>query len=138
MPTTITEFGIVASIQELCGNSHLENGNIFQFHSIGGMLNVSPIVMLTMYRITQELIANCQKHSGASAASVSIALNHEEQTIKLTCSDNGIGFSIKMKSKGLGLSNIQNRLNLINGSMSIEKVSSLNIVNINIPYEPKV
>ncbi len=68
---------------------------------------------LNILRIIQEQLNNILKHS--SATKVSINLLQTKKTIKLTISDNGIGFDIRKKRKGIGLINIKSRAAAYNG-----------------------
>lgn len=74
-------------------------------------------VRFHLYRVLQELLQNIHKHSSATHAT--IKLYKEQSNIKLIVVDNGKGF-IKTPKKGIGISNIQNRLKEINGNLIIE------------------
>lgn len=76
-----------------------------------------PKVRFHLYRVLQELLQNIHKHSSATHAT--IKLYKEQSNIKLIVVDNGKGF-IKTAKKGIGISNIQNRLKEINGNLIIE------------------
>jgi len=76
-------------------------------------------VEVIIYRIIGELITNTLKH--ASASKVEISLFDHENKLELVYSDNGIGFEINnIKSKGMGLSNINSRVKSLDGEMEIE------------------
>lgn len=69
---------------------------------------------LTLFRIVQEQINNILKHAGATR--VSIRLSQDNKSILLTITDNGIGFDTTRKQKGIGISNIKNRVESFNGT----------------------
>ena len=72
-----------------------------------------------MYRILQEIVNNAIKHANAKDISVSISQIENELQIKI--SDNGIGFDYESKKKkSFGLTNIQNRVQEINGNLEVE------------------
>lgn len=79
-------------------------------------IHINPKIRFHLYRIIQELIQNIHKHSSATAASVKIDL--EDSVLTLSVKDNGKGLR-KSTKKGIGLSNITERLNEINGSLDI-------------------
>jgi signal transduction histidine kinase len=61
-------------------------------------------------------------------------MNTDEDKLHLTISDDGKGFDTQFKTDGLGLRNLYNRVNLLNGRLDIE--SGLNkgsIFHIHIP-----
>jgi len=61
---------------------------------------------------------NVLKH--ASATEITIGLVIQNKSLSLIVSDNGIGYQIEQISKGLGLTTIEKRASLLNGSFNIE------------------
>ena len=71
-----------------------------------------------LYRIIGELVTNTMKH--ASASKIEISLFDYGNKLELFYSDNGIGFNVKnIKSKGMGLSNIDSRVKSLDGEIEI-------------------
>lgn len=71
-----------------------------------------------LYRIIGELVTNTLKH--ASATKIEISLFDYGNKLELFYSDNGIGFNMKnIKSKGMGLSNIDSRVKSLDGKVEI-------------------
>lgn len=73
---------------------------------------------LHLFRIIQEVLNNACKHSKASIITFTAAYN--QRLLILAFHDNGIGFNTHDKSDGLGLSNIHNRVALLNATYHIE------------------
>jgi len=75
---------------------------------------------ILVYRILQESLNNIIKHSQAKNAEVSI--NKEADLISIRVSDNGVGYapSITVSSRGIGVSGMQERAQLLHGEISIE------------------
>jgi len=76
-------------------------------------------VTLCIYRIAQEALRNCVKHSGASSALV--LLQNTGGEIRLTVEDAGRGFMVNSATmkKGLGFTSMQDRLRIVGGKMQI-------------------
>ncbi|MEI7500844.1 MAG: ATP-binding protein [Bacteroidota bacterium] len=77
----------------------------------------------TLYRITTELINNTLKYAGATHVNISYFYASEKNRISFTYTDNGIGFDLALIEKrkdGLGLLNIQQRIMLIRGVITIK------------------
>ncbi len=72
---------------------------------------------LGLYRVVQESFSNTIKY--ANATEVNIRLEEKENKIRLVYSDNGNGFDLSTVKKGLGLINIQNRIENFNGKATI-------------------
>jgi signal transduction histidine kinase len=72
-----------------------------------------------LYRITQELLQNANKHSQANSVHLQF-IGDNENKISLIYEDDGVGFNSRQKYKGLGLKNIKNRVQLINGTLQVD------------------
>lgn len=68
--------------------------------------------------IIQEAITNILKHAKASA--VDIFIYKEEEGVVLQINDNGKGFDVAAKAKGMGLRSIQQRVLSLQGNLQIE------------------
>jgi len=78
---------------------------------------------LMLYRITTELIKNTLTY--ANATNVEISYNYEKsrKTVSFLYKDNGVGFDwekLKKERKGLGLMNIQQRVQILKGTIEIK------------------
>ena len=76
-----------------------------------------PKMELTLYRIIQEQVNNICKH--AKANNIVIHLREKEDHLDLSILDDGAGFDTTKKGNGIGLRNIQSRVNIYSGSMNI-------------------
>lgn len=77
--------------------------------------DLSEIKKINIYRVLQELLNNISKH--AKATEVELSVNRHLDDINIIITDNGIGFSID--EKGIGLKNIQERLEIISAVINI-------------------
>ena len=73
---------------------------------------------LHVYRIIQELLNNALKHSESSEIDVQVHNMDNELLIKVE--DNGKGFKVNEVVKGLGLGNLESRINVLKGEMDID------------------
>jgi signal transduction histidine kinase len=74
-------------------------------------------IKLTAYRVVQEQLNNIIKHSKAGNAEVQLSI--VKKVLKVTITDDGIGFDPGKKIKGIGFSNIVNRAEVHHGSVRI-------------------
>lgn len=72
---------------------------------------------VNLYRIIQELFSNIIKYAGATEINVNLV--QENKTLLLEVADNGKGFHVEQKAKGIGLANIRHRANLFEGKCNI-------------------
>ena len=78
---------------------------------------LSDTEQLVIFRVVQEQLNNIIKY--ASASTVFIDLFTTNDICRLTISDNGIGFDTAVIHKGIGLTNMRNRVEAINGVLEI-------------------
>src|SRR5207302_7503438 len=79
-------------------------------------------VRLDFFLIFKESVNNLIKYSKASFAEINIIL--EDQHLKMSVTDNGVGFDLNNYRPGIGLENIHKRARQINGTITIK--SALN------------
>ena len=121
MPATLQHFGIIKAIEEFTDRMNLAGKskiNFEYFEVDEDKLNSTFKLML--YRITQEIINNTIKH--ADASNINIQLIGDENELVLTIEDNGTGFDVQkaMKEEGIGLKNIQLRVDYLKGILNID------------------
>jgi len=93
-------------------------------------------VGLCLFRVIQEALHNAQKHSGVRRIDVQLAEHSNE--VHLTVRDSGKGFDIEVaqRGRGLGLTSMQERVRLVNGTISIEsKPTDGTIIHVRVPVE---
>ncbi|HXB93140.1 MAG TPA: PAS domain S-box protein [Puia sp.] len=73
---------------------------------------------LNIYRIIQEQITNILKH--AHASSVDILLGSDDGFIHVTVADDGKGFELTDNRKGIGITNMINRIESFNGDYLLD------------------
>lgn len=116
MPETLKNIGLEIALKELCEAMAQKHFSI-QFESFNLSENISFKTQTALYRIVQESISNITKY--AQASSVIVQISQNDDLLSLTIEDDGVGFDKSEVVYGLGLKNIQNRVQLINGTVDI-------------------
>lgn len=136
MPPVLKKFGIYSAFEELenainrTGVVNLSINSDFDWDLENEMQQ------LHLFRIVQELIQNALKH--AKAKLVSIVFEKKDNLLCLNYSDDGVGFPKNEETKGLGLDNLETRVQVLNGSWHINKqVSKGAEIKIRIPLYEK-
>lgn len=82
--------------------------------------NLPHEVGLPLFRVLQEAVNNSIKHSGVKQ--VEVQLWEDSGEIHLSVRDSGKGFDVEtaMRGKGLGLTSMQERVRLLNGTIHIQ------------------
>jgi len=71
-----------------------------------------------VYRVIQEALANIARHSGAKRADISLVYNHE--VLQVVIADDGIGFDMNQKAKGMGFRSMRERIGSIRGTLQVQ------------------
>lgn len=117
-PPSLNDYGLVEAITELIENIRLtKTFNIDLNIKLDSINKFNNLQQLYIYRIIQEQLNNIIKH--ANASNVLVELLENSESVDLIIRDDGKGFNPKEKSNGIGLTNIQNRAELLNGSLQI-------------------
>jgi len=85
-------------------------------------LSISSEIKIHFVRIIQEVLVNTAKHSNAE--NVHIHLRISPKWIGMNISDNGVGFDINSIKHGLGLSNIETRVQYLKGNYKLRSSST--------------
>jgi PAS domain S-box-containing protein len=81
-------------------------------------LSLNRDLQLNLYRILQEQLANIKKHAKATKIEVDISLK-KKNLLQMKITDNGVGFNVKTTKEGIGLANMNRRVQLFSGHFTI-------------------
>jgi two-component system sensor histidine kinase UhpB len=119
LPPSLGEAGLEEALNVTINNIKRVNDRI-KFDFICNIPDESVLndkLKLGVFRIVQEQLNNIFKHAGAS--NISIRLDQEEEILHLNVSDNGVGFDTSAKRNGVGLNNIFERADYLDGVATI-------------------
>ncbi|MDT0621768.1 tetratricopeptide repeat-containing sensor histidine kinase [Croceitalea vernalis] len=77
---------------------------------------------INIYRIIQECLQNCIKHS--KCKNITVSFETSEKVLNLNIIDDGIGFDNTKAKKGIGLKNIISRVKKMKGLLKIDSKTS--------------
>ncbi len=120
MPEMLLKGGITEAVRNFCERIPKTSSLELQVLTYGSPIRLNSSLELSIYRIIQELINNIIRHSEASLGIIQMGWQHEKLTI--TIEDNGIGFNLEQIKEwgGIGLKNILDRVEVLNGQIDIE------------------
>jgi len=112
--------GIASAMRGFCQEFGEQQRVEIEFSARDLPAPLSADASLGLFRVLQEALHNSAKHSGARHFEVRLWGSSNE--LHLTVKDSGAGFDLDTAkaSRGLGLISMQERLNLLNGILSIE------------------
>ncbi|HYV82130.1 MAG TPA: ATP-binding protein [Pyrinomonadaceae bacterium] len=118
-PSKLDHLGLAAAVRSLCSELTESKKLKVEFHQSGFPAVLEKDITLCVFRIAQEGLRNCVKHSGAESARV--VLTKTRNAVRLVVSDNGCGFNTKtgLMEKGLGFISMKERLHLLGGEINV-------------------
>lgn len=111
--------GLASAAVAFCNELSAQHGVTVDFRQDGVPRDLPRDTALGLFRVLQEALTNAVKHSGVRRFTVSLAV--QEGRLALDVVDAGVGFDVAagLRSNGLGLLSMRERLNLLNGELSI-------------------
>jgi signal transduction histidine kinase len=118
VPPSLGDIGLWDAVEEMIAGLNISKNLRLKLKSAQLKENgIKEQIKLTAYRVVQEQLNNIIKHSNASNAEVKLSI--VKKVLKITITDDGIGFDPTKKTKGIGLSNIVTRAEVHHGSVRI-------------------
>jgi two-component system, NarL family, sensor kinase len=119
MPNALLKAGLSSAVREFINQIDQKILKV-NLHSEGLNERLDSNTETVLYRVIQECVNNVIKH--AAATQLDISLIRDEDGISVTVEDNGKGFDAgdSTKSSGLGLKNIQARVEYLKGTVDFD------------------
>jgi signal transduction histidine kinase len=117
-PSKLDHLGLAPAVESLCRELSSEKLTVY-YEQTGFPAELPQDVTLCLFRIAQEALRNCVKHSNAGMALV--MLDKVDHEVRLSVSDDGCGFEIDSGAtrQGLGFTSMRERLRLLDGAIEI-------------------
>jgi two-component system sensor histidine kinase UhpB len=128
------DIGLHEVLEELVQITNVPNGLQVQLvNEIDNGQMIDDKKELMLYRIVQEQMNNIHKH--AQAKTVIIHLKKAGNNLHLSIADDGVGFDSTQKASGIGIKNIQSRVEFYSGKVNIISAPGKGcILEISIPF----
>lgn len=118
VPPTLERYGLTETLEAFIHRFSESDSITFELDFQDMDQRPPQTIELEAFRLVQELVNNTIKHAKASAVHIGIAKHGD--ILHLNYSDNGKGFDRETVKHGLGLKNIENRVALLRGTLSVE------------------
>jgi PAS domain S-box-containing protein len=117
-PAVLSDLGLEPALETYLHGIRRYSGMEMDFRMIGFEERLDPEIETVLYRISQEIVTNALRHSGAERFRLSIIKGYPN--IIFVAEDDGVGFDpSKPFNQGLGLLGIRERIAFIGGTFSI-------------------
>lgn len=123
-PMMLDDLGLVPTLKRYIETFKEQTGLEAQITVKGTERRFEPFVEVMIFRAVQELMGNAARHNQDSPVRVQINLQVavEENSVKVTVSDNGRGFNPEAEAEagGLGLKLIRERTDILGGYFELD------------------
>jgi signal transduction histidine kinase len=107
--------GLIPAVKFIANEISMSEKLQIEVNNINVNQRIKSNIEIQVFRIVQELITNVIKH--AEATETTIQFSEDGNTLNIMVEDNGKGFDINNVTFGLGLTNIEKRIENINGNI---------------------
>ncbi len=144
-PSALDHFGLVTAMRLLCTELKKLHGIETKFDTnIATFRRYNPDVEIAFYRITQEALSNCAKHTRVKE--LILKITEENSQLSLIVKDKGAGFNpadyVKRSEKEpghFGLMNMRERTELMGGVFNINSAKGKGTtVSVNVPLTGEI
>lgn len=137
-PAMLDRLGLLPSLEWLVSNLREYSAIAVEVVTEGDERRLDPEIELVLFRIVQEALNNVWRHSQATTAQIIVVFG--DRTIRIMVKDDGQGFHVPKgigdlaKDGKLGLAGMQERVRLINGTVTVASESGTGtVVTVNVP-----
>jgi signal transduction histidine kinase len=127
--------GLIKALQNMISKMNVPNGIHFKLIPYGLNKKLDNQLEIFIFRIIQEMCTNVLKYAKATEVSIYLT-QHGDHELNIMIEDDGAGFdSKKIKTKkGMGLRNIETRVEIMGGNFEIDSViGNGTTITLNIP-----
>jgi signal transduction histidine kinase len=122
-PPLLDDLGLLPALGALVKSFREQSGLEISFLAPARMPALSREASLALFRALQEALSNVVRHSGAASASVTLRV--EDQTVVLMVVDDGRGIEepASRRSGSFGLAGMRERIGALRGSVRLESAA---------------
>ncbi len=120
-PSVLERLGLPVALRHLASRFRKMDAATLELRMTLGTAPLPQVVQEVVYRVAQESMLNIAKHSRAKR--VKLSLRAANSFIRLSVSDDGVGFRDKgslLKEESFGLAGMSQRATLLGGTLAVE------------------
>ena len=118
-PSILEELGLAAAVDWYVSTTERQLGVTVDYERLGAAATVDAEVGIQVYRVLQEALSNVARHAGTKRASVRLDIRHTGLTLDVE--DAGKGVEAQRAVRGLGLTTMRERAELVGGTLRVER-----------------
>lgn len=119
IPPSLERYNLLEALEEYCNYMNESNDLTISFQHLGDNVLIEKNKEVNIFRIIQELVNNGIKH--AEANEITVQISNRNDNLQITVEDDGKGFDPdKVQKRGIGLANIESRIEYLNANLDFE------------------
>jgi signal transduction histidine kinase len=130
-PSMLDDFGLQPALEWHVRDLTRRSGIAVDLSVTGNLSQLPDSYATCIYRVVQEALTNCVRHS--SASKVGVTVSRVGEAIRVSVSDNGVGIQPASRRTGLGLRGIEERVRDLDGTVDIQSTAAGTSLMIRIP-----
>lgn len=120
-PMVLDDAGLEGALNLYLAGFEKQTGVHVRYQKDGGGQPLDRDVAIHVYRVAQEALNNVAKHSKSTEAEVRLRFRPEAMVLEVE--DHGVGFGQQKERRGMGLTSMRERAELIHGTIEFLKHS---------------
>ena len=118
-PAVLDDLGLGPALKALTDDFRERTGVDTEFHTVVFSNRLDQEAKIALYRIAQEALTNIERHSGATKVTMDLRGHEKGATMRITDNGRGLGADQGQPGGGLGLRNMQERIEQLDGTLRI-------------------
>jgi signal transduction histidine kinase len=133
-PMVLDDAGLEGALNLYLAGFEKQTGVRVHYEKDGGAQPLDRDVAIHVYRVAQEALNNVAKHSKSPEAEVRLRFRSDAMVLEIE--DHGVGFGQQKERRGMGLTSMRERAELIHGTIEFLKHSGGGaLVRLTVPTE---
>jgi two-component system NarL family sensor kinase len=134
-PGALDDLGLGPALQALTDEFSIRTGIDVTFETVVFRNRLDDEARIALYRVAQEALTNVERHAEATEVSITLRGNRSGGVLRITDNGKGIDMSSSARSKsgGLGLRNMAERIEQLDGTLRIFATGSGTVVEAQVP-----
>ena len=120
-PGVLDDLGLGPAIRTLAEEFEARTGIACAFNTVVFRNRIDNEAKIALYRIAQEALTNVERHSGASEVRMDLRGHRRGATLLISDNGSGLGDGLHTRSPGLGLRNMQERMDQLGGTLRFHR-----------------
>jgi signal transduction histidine kinase len=120
-PSMLDDLGLQAALEWHVRDLRRRCAIRLELHVASDVTTLPDQYRTCVYRVVQEALTNCIRHSGASRVDVSV--RRRDDSLEVSIADDGTGFDVRRRRAGLGLTGIEERARELGGRVELRSTA---------------